>query len=600
VFRPRQRARGSGIRNDRVLRSAVLGLLVYALGLIPFYLLTPAHLLVRDLVAPPRPPAGQTTLPAPTFSPTVPPPGTAVLGPDTVTPAPSALPSAGPATDQRYAFLLLGYGGGNHEGAYLTDSIMVVIVDPGQKILTLLSIPRDTWVPLSFDGRSVIYDKINTAYAYARDPTAYTDRLAIYTGDRGAGTFAMTTVQHLLGIPISYYLALDFDGFRQMINAVGGIDVDVPDSFTARYPVNDDPSVDPRWTVVRFVKGLQHMDGERAIEFARARETLDNPSEGSDFARSRRQRLIMEAFKERLLQPGALVHLPELLAIASRHVDTNYAIPAVAQIGQLVLDWKNVRFYQTALTTSNYLEEATGNVVWGPVPYAPYLLVPDSPDRSWARIRAFSRRLWEDPALGVAMASTRLVVENDSGEPGVAARLSQELAGLGYVVGPPVSGPTRAESRLIDRTGGAVAPLLHQLNRDLGLTLPIVMEDPGPDDPGGLVIEIGADHADLSLTVPSDPDAPSSAQGVQRFGSYVPYTPPTPTPVHPRGTPTRAATPASAQTALPLPSDTETPARSAPRTPTMTATPPAIITPVRPAVRPRRGSTPTRRGQTGR
>src|SRR6185437_3881374 len=141
-------------------------------------------------------------------------------------------------------------------------------------------------------------------------------------------------------------------------------------------PANDDPSINANWITIRFASGPQHMDGERAIEYARARETLDNSGEGSDFARSRRQRLIIEAFKQRVLQPGGLLHVPQLLSIASQHLDTNYAVPAVTQLSQLALDWKDVHFYQTALTIGNYLEEGTG-------PDGAYLLVPSSPDHSW-------------------------------------------------------------------------------------------------------------------------------------------------------------------------------------------------------------------------
>src|SRR5205823_4319523 len=174
---------------------------------------------------------------------------------------------------------------------------------------TLVSIPRDSWVPLLFDGRQAVYEKVNTAYAFAKDPSLYPSRLDKYAGDQGAGTFAMDTIARLLGVPIRYYLGLDFAGFRQMINAVGGVDVAVPASFTSRYPTNDNPAVDPSWTVVRFNRGQQHLTGERAIEYARAREVIDNVDEASDFARSQRQRRIIEAFKARLFQPGGIIHL---------------------------------------------------------------------------------------------------------------------------------------------------------------------------------------------------------------------------------------------------------------------------------------------------
>ncbi len=453
--------------------------------------------------------------------------------------------------DPRFAVLLMGYGGGNHEGAYLTDSMMVVIVDPNRKSLTLLSLPRDSWVPLLFDGKTAVYNKVNAAYAFAEDPSLYPNRLERYRGSHGPGTFAADTVSRLLGIPVQYYLSLDFQGFRDMIDAVGGIDVDVPNAFAARYPANDDPSVNAGWIVVRFARGPQHMNGERAIEYARARETIDDSNEGSDFARSRRQRLIMQAFKTRLFQPGGLIHLPQLLGIAAKHVDTNYEMPDTAKLAQLILGWRDVTIYQTALTTGNYLEDATG-------PDGAYVVVPSAPDHSWAQVRALARRLWEDPATGIAMASTPIVVENDSDVAGLATRTSVALARLGYRVGAPISGSALSRSRLEDRTGGNAAPLIQRLTADLGLGDLDVTDPPSDDSDGEILLRLGADATNLSLSPPNDPSAPSSVVGIEKFGIW-PYVPPTPTPVQAaatRSTPTPAPANATSERDQPRPGST--------------------------------------------
>lgn len=551
-----------GNRRDRIIRSAVLALVTYALGLIPFYFLTPVHqavpaLLSRDTrpVETPVPSAVPTTLgmiPATStrtkgeIQKRVGADVAPVSGPDNVSVVPGATPTA-PTSDSRYAFLLLGYGGPGHDGAYLTDSMQVVVVDPGHRTLTLLSLPRDSWVPLVFDGRHAVYNKVNTAFAFAKDSSLYPNRLAKYTGPDGAGVFTTDTVSKLLGVPIRYYMGIDFQGFRQMINTVGGVDVVVPDSFSARYPVNDNPDIDASWTTVSFHQGPEHMNGERAIEFSRAREVLDNVNEGSDFARSRRQRLIIEAFKARMMQPGGLIHLPQLLGIANSHIDTNYSIPDVAQLSQLVLDWKDVKIYQAALTTANYLEEGTG-------PEGTYLLVPSEPDHSWAQIQAFTQRLWKDPPVGVAMASTSVLVENDSGVPGAGARLSAQLMRLGYQVKDPVAGATRTDSRLIDRTAGGASPLDQQLEADLGKTLGVVVDPPVAGADNQIVLQLGVNDADQALaTQVPELRAPYSTAGVTNFGSWVPYTPPTEvpptaTPVRRRIIPTVDRRPAAVQT----------------------------------------------------
>ncbi len=460
---------------------------------------TPVHLATPTVVVQPSPeiraatPRPTATLPAPVVA--------------TATPRPTTSPVGG-----EFAIVLLGYGGGGHDGADLSDSIMVVIVNPARQTLALLSLPRDSWVPLLFDGKTAVYNKVNTAYALAEDPTLYPDRLARYQGSQGAGNFAADTVASLIGIPVQYYLGLDFQGFRDMIDAVGGIDVNVPDSFAAQYPQNDDPSIDASWTVVRFQQGPEHMNGERAIEFARARETLDNPDEVGDFARSRRQRLIIEAFKNRLFQPGGLLHLPQLIAIASQHVDTNYSVPNVVQLSSLLLSWKNVQIYETAVTTDNYLEVATG-------PDGTYILVPNSSDHSWAQVRAMARQLWADPAVGTALAATTIVVQNDSGVAGLAARVGDYLSSLGYQVGDPTTGPILENSQILVGAAEASSPLVHQLAANLGLA-DLTTEQTSNAAAKTLVLELGQDAASLQPTVSPDDSAPTSVDGVVQFGMW--------------------------------------------------------------------------------
>lgn len=490
-------------------------------------------------------------------------------------------------SDPRFAFLLLGYGGIEHEGAYLTDSIVAAIANPDTKTLTLLSIPRDCWAPLLFDGQTAVYNKLNTAYAFAQDKRLYPNRLPRYAGNQGAGRFAADTVSRLLGVPISNYLALDFAGFRKMIDAVGGIDVNVPNTFTARYPANDNPAIDPSWITVHFTKGVEHMNGERAIRFVRAREVIDNSNEGGDFARSRRQRLVMEAFKDRLLEPGGLLRLPQIMGIASQHVDTDYAITDIAQFGQFVLSWKEARIYQTALTVGNYLTVGTG-------PGGAYIAIPDAPGASWAQIRAFVRRLWQDPAVGLAMADTRITVVNRTGEAGAASRLSAVLMKLGYRVGTPGTGQTAATSRLVDRTAGQGELLAAQLEKDLGISF-LESTKVEWDGAGELILELGQDNAHLAdLEVAADDAAPSSALGVQKAGEWLPASPlpgdetvvqptprpsPTPTalatatPLPPKMTATPSATPTATQTSTPTPARTPTSMPSATPKPILTTSP---------------------------
>src|SRR6266496_91751 len=189
----------------------------------------------------------------------------------------------------RVNILMLGYGGSGHEGAYLTDSMVVMSLIPQSHHTTLVSIPRDLWV--QYPPNSGNYHKINVVYPLASNNNAN----AVAGGDAIAQKVSLVT-----GLDVKYWMTINFTGFREFINAIGGVDVDVPDAFTAYYPKNDDPNIDASWIKVHFSKGFQHMDGTRAIQYARAREVIDNPAEGTDFARSARQQIIMKAALSKL------------------------------------------------------------------------------------------------------------------------------------------------------------------------------------------------------------------------------------------------------------------------------------------------------------
>lgn len=217
--------------------------------------------------------------------------------------------------------LLLGIGGGTHDGPDLTDTIIFASIDQNAKKITLVSIPRDLWVP---DLRG----KINTAYAFGED------------NGQGKGLIlAKATVQKLLNQPIDYGFRIDFDGFTKAVDLVGGLDINVDRTFDDyAYPIEGKedascghtpqeisdwsnqatPSSDLEFFPCRFMhlhveQGQQHMDGTTALRYVRSRHALG--PEGSDFARSKRQQKVIAAFREKvfsvqtLLNPGKLVDL---------------------------------------------------------------------------------------------------------------------------------------------------------------------------------------------------------------------------------------------------------------------------------------------------
>src|SRR5438128_5579749 len=215
-------------------------------------------------------------------------------------------------TSVRIIHLVMGYVGSGHDVAYLTDSMVVMSLLPSSHHTTLISVPRDLWVQIP-EG-SGQYNKINYAYTYGSNNGA---------NAVGGGTAAVQKVSAVTGLDVKYWLTINFQGFRDFINAIGGIDVYVPDSFTAKYPANDDPIINPNWITVHFSKGMHHMDGETAIRYARARYVLDNPAEGSDFARSARQQIMMKAALTKVKQMSTWPSLLNALTALQHAIYTN-------------------------------------------------------------------------------------------------------------------------------------------------------------------------------------------------------------------------------------------------------------------------------------
>ncbi len=183
-------------------------------------------------------------------------------------------------------------------GPSRTDTIILATVDPARPYIGMLSIPRDLWITTPRWGEN----RINTPHFFAEGEQP------------GSGPqAALDTVTSNFGVHVDRYLRIDFVGFVRIVDSVGGIDVDVP------RPLIDYeyPTYDYGITVVEFQAGQQHMDGERALAYARIRHG------SSDFQRAERQGLVIQAFFSRLMQPTAWPYLPALAAAIQSSVDTN-------------------------------------------------------------------------------------------------------------------------------------------------------------------------------------------------------------------------------------------------------------------------------------
>lgn len=237
--------------------------------------------------------------------------------------------------------LLLGYGGVGHDGPFLTDSMVLASIRPNDKKVLLTSVPRDYYF-LSNAG-----EKINATFT-----SGFSNLHKVTTQDLESGGIAATAaVSSLSGTPIPYFVSMDFQGFIDAINRVGGIQVDVTKAFTDdQYPNGDanangtwctapqgDTSSSCRYIEVHFDAGPQTMNGQRALDYTRSRHA--SGSEGSDFARSRRQQLILEAFKSKVSQLNLFTNtfaLNDLLNILTDHLHTNLSLDQANHLASII------------------------------------------------------------------------------------------------------------------------------------------------------------------------------------------------------------------------------------------------------------------------
>lgn len=254
---------------------------------------------------------------------------------------------------QRTNLLVMGYGGGTHDGAYLTDSMVVVSLLPQNHHTSLVSVPRDLWI--QYPPNSGQYTKINAVYEFASNNGKQPG---------SGGQAAVDKIGLVTGLNVQYWLTIDFTGFKKVIDSIGGVDVYVPDSFNACYPKNDDATVDASWIKVQFDKGNQHMDGATAIEYARAREPLavcgmgqsENLAELTDFGRSARQQIIIKAVLAKIKQVSTWTHLYGAMDALQQSIHTNMSLADLSSFA-LKMDLNDPQSARVGLSNQNVLQD---------------------------------------------------------------------------------------------------------------------------------------------------------------------------------------------------------------------------------------------------
>lgn len=247
------------------------------------------------------------------------------------------------------------------EGALpLADAIILAQVDPVAKRAVMLSIPRDLLVEIPGVG----WDRINAAYAYGE------------TNGTGGPVTLMRTVEHNFGVRIDAFAEVDFRGFVQIVDLLGGVVVDVP------APIKDDEFPGANFTYQRlyFAPGLQRFDGARALAYVRTRH------DDNDLARGLRQQQVLYALQAQALRIDALRRAPELLAALGNTVRTDLSLRQVLALARLGLELSPEQIETASL--AGMVQDAT-------LPSGAAVLVGD-----WTAIRAEIARRFRLTAAG--------------------------------------------------------------------------------------------------------------------------------------------------------------------------------------------------------
>jgi len=229
----------------------------------------------------------------------------------------------------------MGRAGGSHKGPDLTDTILLVSVGLKKPSITMVSLPRDLWIP-------EIRAKINSAYYWGKNGSPYLD-----VSEMGGGiSFSKIIVGEVVGHPIQYGVVIDFTAFKDIIDALGGIKVDVAKGFTDKlYPIagreNDtcggDTAFACRYQTVSFSAGTQTMNGDTALIFVRSRHAEGD--EGTDTAREARQQKIIEAIKKKITSPWVFLSPRVDLAVFNvlkKYVETDMDSTSAAIVARKV------------------------------------------------------------------------------------------------------------------------------------------------------------------------------------------------------------------------------------------------------------------------
>ncbi len=394
--------------------------------------------------------------------------------------------------EERIDILLIGIRGVGHNkdqggGPFLADTIMILSLKPQTKEVAMLSIPRDLWIETANYGQM----KINATYAYGLRENSR----------EGGSRLLSQTVEKIAGIPIDYYLLVDFTGFEQAIDTIGGIDLVVDQPFTDYLY----PTWDYEYQTISFQAGPQHMDGDKALKFVRSRHGTNG--EGSDFARSRRQQKVLAATKDKIFSIGTILNplkLAKLIDSMGNHLITNLDLGKAKELIQLSKQIELDKIKNRVLDDS-----PDGLLVASRSNAGASILVPRA--GNFEEIQSLAQNIFNSENQNQATKAVgkepdddkvKIQVRNGTDIVGLADKVALELEAEGYQI----VGVLNADSHdyektvIFDHTEGSKEEALKDLKTELdanvsaGKNFFLDQSEAGPGDEADFVIVLGYDQ----------------------------------------------------------------------------------------------------------
>ena len=361
--------------------------------------------------------------------------------------------------DDRINILLLGMGGLDHDGPFLTDTIIVASFKPSTNQVAMISVPRDLLVSIPGYG----WRKVNNANAFGE----------LDKPGQG-GELAKQVIGQVFNIPVHYYVRIDFAGFKQIVDDLGGITIEVEnlldDPF---YPIKgkETATTSERYEHLYLEPGRTRMNGDLALKYVRSRQ--GRGLEGSDFARSKRQQKVLLAVKEKILSFSTLTNpykISNLMDTLSQHLATDLKVWEILRLFNLGKDVNEENI------TRRIFDDSPDGLLYSSITAeGAFVLQPKA--GNFSELQLVAQNIFE-PAKLTAMKPKLIEIQNGTKISGLAYETSQYLESLGYQVIKISNAPTQDYQKTVvynlvdDQSDTTATSITQLLTAELAPTIP--------------------------------------------------------------------------------------------------------------------------------